>query len=105
MKRNLLPRKAWFMAPLVMVAALLAPDTSVSQTVSDSSAIATNTTSFAVGRGPGAVVFDGANIWVANQFGNSVTKLRASDGVNLGNFDTGVRPTALAYDGSNVWVA
>src|SRR5439155_16879848 len=36
-----------------------------------------------VGVGPLGVAFDGVNIWVTNSNGNSVTKLRASDGVNL----------------------
>jgi hypothetical protein len=30
---------------------------------------------FSVGRGPNSVAFDGANIWVTNQGGNSVSKL------------------------------
>ena len=30
------------------------------------------------------MAFDGANIWVANSVGGTVTKLRASDGANLG---------------------
>ena len=42
------------------------------------------TTSFSVGEGPEAVVFDGANIWVANQFSNTLSKVRVSDGVTLG---------------------
>lgn len=36
--------------------------------------------SFAVGDTPDAVAFDGANIWVANYNGGTVTKLRANDG-------------------------
>ena len=39
---------------------------------------------FKVGSGPGGVAFDGANIWVANEYSNSVTKLRASDGASWG---------------------
>ena len=35
----------------------------------------------------------------------SVTKLRASDGANLGNFAAGVFPWGIAYDGANIWVA
>jgi len=36
--------------------------------------------------------------------GNSVTKLRASDGRNLGTFPTGPGPYAIAFDGANIWV-
>ena len=35
------------------------------------------------------MAFDGANIWVANAGSNNVTKLRASDGANLGTFPAG----------------
>jgi hypothetical protein len=39
------------------------------------------------------VAFDGANIWVANNLnGGTVTKLRASDGVNLVTFAVGSFP-------------
>ena len=35
------------------------------------------------------MAFDGENIWVLGVFSNTVTKLRASDGENLGVFPTG----------------
>ena len=60
---------------------------------------------FSVGRRPEALLFDGNNVWVANQQSDSLTKLRASDGLNLGTFETGTRPVALTYDGTHVWVA
>src|SRR5581483_3245559 len=66
---------------------------------------ANQTTQFTVGNFPAGVVFDGANIWVANLAGNTVTKLRANDGTNLGSFAAGTGPYALAYDGANVWAA
>src|ERR1700679_1848266 len=57
------------------------------------------TTSFTVGKtrnsNPYGVAFDGANIWTANSEG-TVTKLRASDGTNLGNFEVGGVPTGIA---------
>jgi hypothetical protein len=34
-----------------------------------------------------------------------VTKLRASDGGNLGTFPTGSFPAGVAFDGANIWVA
>jgi hypothetical protein len=51
---------------------------------------------FPVGRNPGFLAFDGEDIWVADSPG--VTKLRASDGKNLGS-------TGVAFDGANIWVA
>jgi hypothetical protein len=66
------------------------------------------TCNFSVGSGPAAIAFDGANIWVANSgngAGNTVTKLRASDGSTLGTFSVGTFPRGLAFDGSNIWVA
>src|SRR5262245_10834629 len=60
---------------------------------------------FEVGRRPEALLFDGTNIWVANQMSDNLMKLRASDGLNIGTFETGTRPVALTYDGTHVWVA
>jgi DNA-binding beta-propeller fold protein YncE len=50
------------------------------------------------------VTFDGANIWVANYESADVTKLRPSDGANLGTFATGPGSIAVAFDGANIWV-
>ncbi len=61
--------------------------------------------SFPVGDGPHAVAFDGANIWVPNVNSDNVTKLRASDGANLGTFPVGNFPFGVAFDGANIWVA
>ena len=60
---------------------------------------------FPVGSGPSGVAFDGANIWVSNRFDNTVSKLRASDGTNLGAFAVGSQPIGVAFDGANIWVA
>ncbi|HTD23717.1 MAG TPA: hypothetical protein VK738_13750 [Terriglobales bacterium] len=60
--------------------------------------------SFAVGNSPEGVAFDGANIWVANNNGNTVSKLRASDGAVLGTFAVGLSPYGVAFDGANIWV-
>jgi DNA-binding beta-propeller fold protein YncE len=51
------------------------------------------------------VVFDGLHVWVANTLSNNVTKLRASDGANLGTFAVGTAPENLAFDGANIWVS
>jgi hypothetical protein len=60
---------------------------------------------FPVGIKPDGIAFDGANVWVANGGGNTVTKLRASDGVTLGTFTVGDNPFGIAFDGANLWVA
>jgi len=62
------------------------------------------TTTFATGTTPAGLVFDGANIWVANYGSHSVTKLRASDGAVLGTFGVGTNPNNVAFDGANIWV-
>jgi DNA-binding beta-propeller fold protein YncE len=49
------------------------------------------------------VAFDGYYIWVAS-YNNDVTKLRASDGANMGTFTVGSSPYLLAFDGANIWV-
>jgi len=51
------------------------------------------------------LVFDGANVWTAVWTFDSITKLRASDGVNLGTFSPGSAPSAMASDGTNIWGA
>ena len=61
--------------------------------------------SYAVGAGPAAVAFDGANIWVAKYRSNNVTKLLASTGAVLGTYNVGTYPYGVAFDGANIWVA
>jgi DNA-binding beta-propeller fold protein YncE len=34
-----------------------------------------------------------------------VSKIRATDGANLGTFVTGANADGIAFDGSNIWVA
>jgi DNA-binding beta-propeller fold protein YncE len=51
---------------------------------------------------PRGVAFDGANIWVTNLGGDSVTKLRASDGKLLGTFAVGSNPYGVALDAASV---
>ena len=60
--------------------------------------------SFTVGGSPNGVVFDGANIWVTNSNSDGVTRLRASDGLNLGTFPIGGASRGVAFDGANIWV-
>jgi len=57
-----------------------------------------------VGNAPLGIAFDGANMWIANLGGSSVTKLRASDGAVLGTFGTPPSPYGVAFDGADIWV-
>jgi DNA-binding beta-propeller fold protein YncE len=58
---------------------------------------------FNVGGGPLGVVFDGANIWVADGPTNTVIKLSASGSV-LGNLAVGSYAYGAAFDGAHIWV-
>jgi len=60
---------------------------------------------FPVGSAPQGVAFDGVNIWVVNSGDGTVTKLRASDGAQLGTFGVGRGPQGIVFDGANVWVS
>jgi DNA-binding beta-propeller fold protein YncE len=65
---------------------------------------------FTVGDAPHGIAFDGANIWVTNSGGGSVTKLRANDGTVVGSFWSSSsyhygNPLGIAFDGAYVWVA
>ena len=57
------------------------------------------------GGGPEAIASDGTYIWVADQFGNSVTRLDGLTGLRLGTFAVGNRPVALLAVKSTLWVA
>ena len=69
---------------------------------SDGAVVAT----YAVGDGPAGVGFDGTNIWVASNGGNSVCCLRPSNGAVLATYPTGGGPFGVAFDEiGSVWVA
>jgi hypothetical protein len=57
---------------------------------------------FSVGASGKGLAFDGANVWVPS--GNSVKKVRASDGAVLSTFPVGNSPMTVLYDGANIWV-
>lgn len=61
--------------------------------------------SFAVGNAPFWLTSEGDNIWVTNLGDDTVSKLRASDGVVLGTFPVGSVPGWLTFGGTNIWVA
>src|SRR5262245_65141690 len=93
MKKNVRALKGLFIVLFLVAAAALA------------SAVAPQSGAFAVGKGPEGVAFDGANVWVTNQFSNSVTKLRASDGALIGTFAVGKRPVGVVFAGNSASVA
>ncbi len=63
------------------------------------------TESFGVGSAPVGIAFDGANIWVVNNLGDTVTKLRANDGMVIGTFRAGNYPREVIFDGANIWIS
>ncbi len=68
---------------------------------------------YPAGESPRAVLAVGKSLWVANFFGNSLTKLgasgcqasQASCGETAGTYDVDGLPTALAFDGQHLWAA
>jgi DNA-binding beta-propeller fold protein YncE len=53
---------------------------------------------------PSAVLRVGDELWVANQFTGTVTRV-TPDGMVIGDYPAGQKPVALAYDGQHIWVA
>lgn len=58
---------------------------------------------FITGLNPRGVAFDGTNIWVANQFGDSISKFNPATGARS-DYNTGRRPVGVAFDGTSIWV-
>ena len=59
---------------------------------------------------PHALAFDGENIWATSgpslqYHGNTVFKVRASDGLVVGTVDIGGEPAGMAFDGVSMWIA
>jgi hypothetical protein len=52
---------------------------------------------------PGALAFDGTNIWVTSD-GGTITRL-ARDGTNVSTTRIGARANSMIFDGANLWVA
>ena len=53
---------------------------------------------------PVAMAFDGDRIWITAQ-GNTVTRVRASDGATLNVIPIPATPVGLAFDGTYMWIA
>jgi len=64
---------------------------------------------FTVGSDARGVIFDPStnSVWVTNMGSGTVSKLRASDGINLGTYGVGGGPCGIAFDSStnSIWVA
>jgi hypothetical protein len=58
------------------------------------------TKSFAIGKEPRGIAFDGANLWAANRDDNNVTELRASDGVVVRTVAVRGAPDGVIFDGA-----
>jgi DNA-binding beta-propeller fold protein YncE len=56
------------------------------------------------GDGPVSAVFNQGIVYIVNNGGDSVTKLNASDGANLGSLAVGRGPVGIAVSGASVWV-
>jgi len=57
---------------------------------------------YAVGAGPIGIVFDGSNMWTANQVGQSVSRISSTGTVT--SYSLGYTPWEIRYDGANLWV-
>ena len=62
-------------------------------------------TKYLAGNGWNNIAFDGTSIWATPTNGNTITKLKASDGTLSGTYPVGTTPVAIAFDGSNIWVS
>lgn len=87
---------ATWLGVLLSILLALSPTAALAQSGSSNTPVVTVS--------PSGVVFDGASIWVLNNECGEVTKLRASDGFNLGHFFMKTGQGALAFDGANIWV-
>jgi hypothetical protein len=56
------------------------------------------------GNTPLAIAFDGTNMWTANTYDNSVTKITPTGSMTTYS-GTGGMPVAIAFDGTNMWTA
>jgi DNA-binding beta-propeller fold protein YncE len=59
---------------------------------------------YKTGDGPVSAVFSKGIVYVVNNGGDSVTRLNAMDGANLGSLSVGRGPIGVAISGSTVWV-
>jgi len=58
-----------------------------------------------VGNTPQDVSSDGTDVWVTNEFSNSVSEIQASTGTVINTIAVGGYPQGISSDGTDVWVA
>ena len=64
----------------------------------------TITTYTGTGNTPQSIAFDGTNMWTANFYGSSVSKITPSGTITTySGIGTGNYPTGIAFDGTNMW--
>ncbi len=61
------------------------------------------TATIPVGYGPGAIIFDGNYLWIANANDNTVAKM-LPNGTAVAYETVGNGPSSLTFDGSSIWV-
>jgi YVTN family beta-propeller protein len=57
-----------------------------------------------VGASPGALAWDGANLWVANREDGSIQQINPLTGIVVQTIPAGDYPNSLFWDGANLWV-
>ena len=62
-------------------------------------------TRISVGNRPIGVAFDGAFIWVVNEFSFNVSKINVTTNAVVATVGVGSAPTGVAFDGTDMWVA
>jgi YVTN family beta-propeller protein len=58
-----------------------------------------------VGNNPQGISSDGTDVWVTNEFSNSVSEIQASTGAVINTIAVGGYPQGISSDGTDVWVA
>src|SRR5215813_1548296 len=103
MRKKLMRREFLSSAMILAGALMLLPVVSFGQTQTELAAPAPAPVSAAnevkVGEAPTGIAFDGASIWVTNQFSKTVSRVSPT-GTVLGNYTVGNNPTGVASDGT-----
>jgi len=49
------------------------------------------------------IAFDGTYIWATNNYDDTLSKYRASDGIRVGEYEAGWHPNNVYFDGEYIW--
>jgi DNA-binding beta-propeller fold protein YncE len=74
---------------------------SVSKFLPDNVSVETFTAGF---NSPTGILYDGANVWITEQFENTLKKLNSDDGTIAQTVNVGTAPRIPIFDGTNIWV-